>query len=262
MVTKQMKIQEVHIDTIKPYWRNPRNNDKAVEAVKKSISEFGYNSPIVVDKENVIIAGHTRYKALRQLGYDDIAVIVLDISKDKAKQYRIADNKTSEKSTWDEDLLMFELREIEEIQDMDLFFRPGELDRYLGSIDTGIGEFEETETVEVAVAQSFIASPMDRSDRDDSAEDERRALEAETARRMEDERRRRDEAERERMRIREAEMEEREAKIREQEAKMKSEFSDRDISRKDDMIKVTCPHCDEVYALSKGDLLRRAERES
>lgn len=153
-----MNIQKLHIDEIRPYWRNPRKNDKAVESVKHSINKYGYNSPIVVDKNHTIIAGHTRYKALRELGYTDVEVVIKHLSEEKAKEYRIADNKTSEKSSWDEDLLLYELREIEDLNDMQIFFDKGELDELLeiqgmdfdDSDNFNINE-EERKAVEVQV---------------------------------------------------------------------------------------------------------------
>lgn len=118
-----MKVTEVNIELIKPYWRNPRNNDKAVEAVKQSITDYGMNQPLVLDKENVIIAGHTRYKACLQLGMKKVPCVVLsDITQAKAKEYRIADNKTSELAEWDMEQLIPELREIEGIGDFQVYF--------------------------------------------------------------------------------------------------------------------------------------------
>ena len=117
-----MKLTKVKLTQIKPYWRNPRNNAPAVEAVKRSIQEYGYNSPILVDKSLVVIAGHTRLIALRDLGYDEIQVGVVDLTEEQAKAYRIADNKSSELATWDEEMLLQELREITSIETLDVFF--------------------------------------------------------------------------------------------------------------------------------------------
>ena len=117
-----MKVIELSINTVKPYWRNPRDNDAAVEAVKKSIADYGMNQPIVLDAENVIIAGHTRYKACMQLGMKKVPCVVLDISPEKAKEYRIADNKTGEMASWDMALLIPELREIEGLAEFQAYF--------------------------------------------------------------------------------------------------------------------------------------------
>lgn len=117
-----MKIHNIPINDVKPYWRNPRKNEKAVEAVKKSIQDYGFNQPLILDAKKVIIAGHTRYKALLELGYSEAPCIIVDLPKIKAKEYRIADNKTAELSEWDMDALIPELREIEGLASMQVFF--------------------------------------------------------------------------------------------------------------------------------------------
>lgn len=126
-----MKVQTLPLDSIKPYWRNPRKNEKAVDAVKKSIGEYGFNVPIVVDKKHTIINGHTRYKALLELGWTEAPCVVLDLPAAKAKEYRIADNKTAELAEWDMDALIPELREIKEIAGMQVFFPDLNLDSLL-----------------------------------------------------------------------------------------------------------------------------------
>lgn len=106
-----MNIITMHIDEIKPYKNNPRKNDgKAVEGVKESIRQCGYISPIIVDEDNVILAGHTRYKALTELGEKSVPVLkVLGLSEIQKRKYRILDNKTNEVSTWDYQKLLDEL---------------------------------------------------------------------------------------------------------------------------------------------------------
>ena len=112
----QVKLKDIH-----PYPNNPRVNDDAVEAVANSIQEFGFKNPIIVDNEYVIIAGHTRYKAAKKLKLKEVPVIVADdLSEQQVKALRIADNKTSELSDWDGDLLGKELSSIIDI-DMSLF---------------------------------------------------------------------------------------------------------------------------------------------
>lgn len=109
-----MKIQERKLETIKPYPNNPRRNDEAVQAVAASIREFGFKQPIVVDKDGVIIVGHTRYKAAKELGMDTVPVLVADdLTEDQARAYRLADNKTGELAGWDFGLLQSEMDEIE-----------------------------------------------------------------------------------------------------------------------------------------------------
>ena len=117
------KVLSVNISLIKPYWRNPRENTLAIEKVKESIKNYGYNQYIVVDENYIIVAGHTRYKALLELGFTEIPVIVADLDKDKAKEYRIADNKTNEYSEWNFSFLVTELREIKEIDRLQAVFK-------------------------------------------------------------------------------------------------------------------------------------------
>lgn len=117
-----MNIVEVGIKEIKPYWRNARNNQKTIEALKKSITDYGFNVPIIVDSNMVIIAGHARFNALKQLKYDKVQVVISDLSEDKAKEYRIVDNKTHELTTWDMNDLKIELREISNNDDMSIYF--------------------------------------------------------------------------------------------------------------------------------------------
>lgn len=116
MVRRKDAVLEVlPIDEVKPYWRNPRViTDEAVKQVSESIKRFGYQQPIVVDKKHVIVAGHTRYAALRQLGYTEVQVIVSDLPAKKAQEYRVVDNKVAEYSSWDDDALVQELREFNE----------------------------------------------------------------------------------------------------------------------------------------------------
>jgi hypothetical protein len=97
-----MQIELIPIDKIKPYPNNPRLNKLAISDVAASIQEYGFRNPIVVDKDFVIINGHTRFQAAKQLGLVEVPVIVAkDLSEDKVKGLRIADNRSSETSTWD-----------------------------------------------------------------------------------------------------------------------------------------------------------------
>jgi hypothetical protein len=117
------EIKTVKMEDVKPYWRNPRVNAFAVDAVKKSIEKYGFNQPLVLDKKMVIVAGHTRYKALLQLGVEEVPVIILEsLSAKKAKEYRIADNKSGEYSEWDFGRLIPELRELDDIADFSAMF--------------------------------------------------------------------------------------------------------------------------------------------
>lgn len=116
-----MKIVYKNIDELIPYENNPRLNDEAIEYVKNSIKEFGFKVPIVIDKDNVIIAGHTRIKASKELGIKDIPCIIADdLTEEQVKAFRLADNKVSEKSMWDYTKLDEELDSILDI-DMSMF---------------------------------------------------------------------------------------------------------------------------------------------
>lgn len=104
------KLTTVNIDDIRPYAKNPRINDDAVDAVANSIRDFGYRNKIRVDRDMVIITGHTRYKALKKLGIKQIEVVVDDdMTPEQVRAYRIFDNSCSALSDWDLDLLPDEL---------------------------------------------------------------------------------------------------------------------------------------------------------
>lgn len=108
-----MDVISMAISDIKPYPNNPRKNDDAVTATANSIKEFGWQQPIIVDKDNIIIAGHTRYKAAKQLNMDQVPVVVAkNLSKEQVKAYRLADNKTGEIAVWDYEFLDDELANI------------------------------------------------------------------------------------------------------------------------------------------------------
>jgi ParB-like chromosome segregation protein Spo0J len=113
---KEMKIEYKNIDDVIPYENNPRKNDEAVDYVANSIKEFGFKVPIIVDKENVIVTGHTRLKAAQKLGLKEVPVIYADdLTEEQVKAFRIADNKVAEFSTWDLEKLDLELEELEDI---------------------------------------------------------------------------------------------------------------------------------------------------
>lgn len=108
-----MNIIYKNIDELKPYKFNARNNRKAVKFVANSIKNFGMKVPIVVDTNNVIVCGHTRYEALKQLGTENVPCIVADdLSEKQIKAFRLADNKVAEKASWDFKLLEMEFEEL------------------------------------------------------------------------------------------------------------------------------------------------------
>ena len=118
-----MNIVELSIHDLVPYENNPRNNIEAVEYVANSIEKFGFKVPIVVDTNNVIVAGHTRYMASKKLGLETVPCIVADdLTEEQIKAFRLADNKVSEIATWDDELLAIELSDIVDIDMSDFGF--------------------------------------------------------------------------------------------------------------------------------------------
>ena len=116
-----MEIISVPVGDIKPYDKNPRRNDAAVEYVAESIDKFGFKVPIILDADNVIVAGHTRWKAAKRLGMDEVPCIIADdLSPEQIKAFRIADNKVAEASEWDPVLLNEELQELADMFDVDM----------------------------------------------------------------------------------------------------------------------------------------------
>lgn len=132
----KVQIEYRNIEDINPYEKNPRKNEDAVRDVAESIRNFGFKNPIIVDKEGIIIAGHTRLKAAKKLGMTEVPVILADdLTEEQAKAFRVADNKVAEGALWDEDLLKDELAELE--------------DMFTGFSDDELAElFEEEEIIE------------------------------------------------------------------------------------------------------------------
>jgi len=112
---KEYQIEIRDIGSITPYEKNPRKNDDAVDAVAASLQQFGFRQPIVVDGDGVIVCGHTRYKAAQKLGLAKVPVhVAKDLTPEQIRGYRIADNKTSDLSDWDYDILPIELAELQD----------------------------------------------------------------------------------------------------------------------------------------------------
>ena len=111
---QRSEIEWMPIASIKPYDKNPRRNDDAVDAVANSITEFGFKNPIIVGSDLTIIAGHTRWKAARKLGLKEVPVIIAsDLTPEQVKAFRIIDNKTAELADWDLDLLKGEMDDLD-----------------------------------------------------------------------------------------------------------------------------------------------------
>ena len=145
-----MNIVNIQTSKLIPYVNNPRNNEDAVEKVMASIHEFGFKVPIVVDKNMVVVTGHTRLKAAKRLGIDEVPCVVADdLTEAQVKAFRIADNKVSEYAEWHEEALQVELEELEEL-DFDL----DSLSIDFSDFDLNVGEdIEEIETEEVEVPE-------------------------------------------------------------------------------------------------------------
>ena len=133
-----MKVVDKGIETLTEYERNPRKNDAAVEYVANSIERFGFKVPVVIDKDGVIVAGHTRVKAARKLGMESVPCIVADdLTEEQIKAFRLADNKVGEFAEWDFDLLDDEIQDITNIDMSEFGFDIG-----------GIGDAEDPEIIE------------------------------------------------------------------------------------------------------------------
>lgn len=118
---KKIEIKYIPIDDIKPYINNPRLNEEAIPYVMNSIKEFGFKNPIILDKNNVIVAGHTRLESAKRLDMKEVPVIYADdLTEEQIKAFRLADNKVAEKSMWDYIKLDEELENILDI-DMSMF---------------------------------------------------------------------------------------------------------------------------------------------
>ena len=121
-MSSKITIVYKNIDELHEYENNPRLNDDAVDVVANSIKEFGWKVPIVIDKDNTIVTGHTRIKAARKLGITQIPCIVAtDLSPSQIKAYRLADNSAAEKSGWDMSKLDMELKDLKDIFCMEDF---------------------------------------------------------------------------------------------------------------------------------------------
>lgn len=127
-----MQIIEKSLKDLVFYENNPRNNQQAVKYVKNSILKFGFRNPLLIDKNNIIIAGHTRAQACIELGINKVpCIIVEDLTEEQIKAFRLADNKVSEIAEWNYDMLLSELKTIENIDMKDFSF----LDIELPNID-------------------------------------------------------------------------------------------------------------------------------
>ena len=148
-----MIVTDMAVETLVPYARNPRNNTAAIDAVKASIAEFGFRQPIVVDEKLVVIVGHTRLEAAKQLGLKTVPVHVAEgLTPAQAKAYRIMDNRSHENAEWDDELLRLEFGDLK-LDDFDLAltgFVSEELDKLLESAGDDLGAAMELHEVDVS----------------------------------------------------------------------------------------------------------------
>lgn len=143
-----MEIKMIKVEELKPYENNPRHNDDAVKYVAKSIEEFGFKVPIVLDKNNEIVAGHTRYKASLELGLKEVPCIIADdLNEEQIKAFRLADNKVSEQASWNYDLLDLELDSIDFLDMSDFGFENIDFDKDFERKDLSEKMFEKFEII-------------------------------------------------------------------------------------------------------------------
>lgn len=139
-----MEIKNIEIDKIKPYPNNPRNNRSAIKSVAESIERFGFQQPLVLDKNFVIVVGHTRFEASKKLGLKTVPCVIADrLSEEQVKAYRLVDNKVGELARWDFELLQNEILEIEEIDMQDFGFENMDFDLDSFFEEKQIEEFKE-----------------------------------------------------------------------------------------------------------------------
>lgn len=138
-----MKVEQIKIEEILPYDQNPRDNSAAVEKVADSIKEFGWQQPIVVDEEKIILAGHTRHLAALSMGVKEVPVLIAKgLTEAQKKAYRIVDNKTSELAEWDKELLKSEFLALQEL-DFDLNLTGFDLDEISKMSGEDLMQFDE-----------------------------------------------------------------------------------------------------------------------
>ena len=162
---RHMHIESRPIDSIRPYENNPRQNDDAVAAVAESIRQFGFRQPIVVDGEGIIVIGHTRWRAAKQLGLTEVPVhVAVELTADQIRALRIADNKTAEIAEWDLEKLGIELKAIEDGDlDLDLAALGFDQDELAKLLDPGVrdGLTDTDEIPPVPDAGQTLTQPGD-----------------------------------------------------------------------------------------------------
>ncbi len=242
-----MKIVDVKTGDIKPYWRNPRNNAGAVEEVKRSIEKYGFNVPLVLDRDGVIIAGHTRYKAMLQIGAKKIPSVYVDMDKKKAKEYRIADNKVSELASWDKDMLKAEMREFD-LDDLVPGFSQKEMDAMIGGIDLSDIEMPTMEEFGIDPQdEDKELSPEERADFEKRTQEYNEAKEAALA------------AQEKALKEQREDMDKRQAAFDKKEAEMNNRFAEHSEGVQSQYVECICPACNEEFSIDFSEIKRRVE---
>jgi hypothetical protein len=162
-----MEIKVVELKDLKPYYNNPRDNAGAVPAVIESFKRYGFIKPIICDKDGVIIAGHTRYIAAFQLELKTVPVVFSEMDDEHAKLFRIADNKLAEKSEFDENLLLEELKKLEVPSNLQAFFFEdiNEMVNFsYGDLQSSYGEYDYTESESDYTSEYSDSSDIESGD--------------------------------------------------------------------------------------------------
>lgn len=151
---KEAQIKYIKTEELIPYVNNPRTNDQAVDSVAASIKEFGFKQPIVIDKDKVVVAGHTRLKASKKLGLEEVPCIIADdLTEEQIKAYRLADNKVAESADWDLQKLELELKALEDVDMSQFGF---DLEEFEDNIQIEEDDFDDQEDEEPFVKQGQI----------------------------------------------------------------------------------------------------------
>lgn len=151
-----ISIIEQYVNDLIPYENNARINDKAIDIVANSIQEFGFRNPVIIDKNKVIVAGHTRVEACKKLGIDKVPCIIADdLTEEQIKAFRIADNSSAQVAEWDMQKLMAELETID--YDMEQFGLQEQLNQIQLDIDNGL---EDEEPSDMGVQKHLCKCPV------------------------------------------------------------------------------------------------------
>ena len=144
-MSKELLLKWVDIKSIKPYNRNSRKNENTIDIVAESIKTYGWQQPIVIDKDMIIVAGHSRWLAAQKLNYDKVPVIEFKGTKTQCSEYRLLDNRAQEDSDWNKDLLKSEMQDL----DLPTGFTDLEIENILGKSITS--EYVEPTVFEIVI---------------------------------------------------------------------------------------------------------------